>query len=171
MNDIKGRLSEKPPRLPDWLHVDTMAVEDIIKAYDYWSTLKDSKNTPEMLGLHTHNAVGFDANSSTVPPEAMAAISSMTEPYMRQIGLIHSGETLAHVRNDLPLRLMWILNQSEANENMAFSMDKEQQWYSVTKAFIPPPELWNRHPGFSEFRQFNQGNNVQFTRPEKNAVS
>jgi hypothetical protein len=40
INDLLDRLSESPPRLPSWLHVDASSVKPIVKALDYWANEK-----------------------------------------------------------------------------------------------------------------------------------
>ncbi|KAJ7891947.1 hypothetical protein B0H13DRAFT_2529459 [Mycena leptocephala] len=39
------------------------------------------------------------------------------------------------------------------DENRSFNLANESKWYSEIKAFLPPVELWDRHPEFSAFRQ------------------
>jgi hypothetical protein len=40
IHDLLDRLSESPPRLPAWLHVDASSVKPIVKALDYWANEK-----------------------------------------------------------------------------------------------------------------------------------
>ncbi|KAJ7218678.1 hypothetical protein GGX14DRAFT_437608 [Mycena pura] len=39
------------------------------------------------------------------------------------------------------------------DENRSFNLADESKWYSEIKAFLPPVELWDRHPEFSAYRQ------------------
>jgi hypothetical protein len=40
ISDLLDRLSESPPRLPAWLHVNVSSVKPIVKALDYWANEK-----------------------------------------------------------------------------------------------------------------------------------
>lgn len=53
INNLLDRLSESPPRLPAWLHVDTSSVKPILKALDYWANER-TKITSKVIANLTY---------------------------------------------------------------------------------------------------------------------
>jgi hypothetical protein len=51
INDLLDRLSESPPRLPAWMHVDATSVKPIAKALDYWANEKTKKTSKVLENL------------------------------------------------------------------------------------------------------------------------
>ncbi|KAJ7082632.1 hypothetical protein B0H15DRAFT_852172 [Mycena belliarum] len=43
----------------------------------------------------------------------------------------------------------------EDDQNSPFHLQVEASWYAQTKTFLPPTELWDRHPEFSVSRELN----------------
>lgn len=53
INDLLDRLSESPPRLPAWLHVNTSSIKPVMKSLDFWANARDKK-TEKVLEHLTH---------------------------------------------------------------------------------------------------------------------
>jgi hypothetical protein len=84
----------------------------------------------------------------------------MTDDQLRQFGLIDSGETPVQAREFLVTHReesIDLLYKTHLDGNVSARMDKEQEWYNATKTFMPPAELWSRHPGYEKFRRFQKG--------------
>jgi hypothetical protein len=180
MQDIKVRLSKDPPEFPDWLHVDSASIADIITSLDYWSKLTDSKTTAGMLRFHVPHTPGTGTNmeilnNPNISPEYRAKLQdsmvakrqqigdmldSMDDSLLRQAGWIEQGQTPAQAREFLTEHreeAIELMLKAQLDGNVTSGMDKEQEWYNTTKTFMPPAELWNRHPGYANFRRFQQG--------------
>jgi hypothetical protein len=193
MQDIKVRLSKDPLELPDWLHVNSASIPDIITSLDYWSKLTNSKTTAGMLRLHVPHTRGTGPNmeilnNPNISPEyrailqdSMAAkrqqigdmLDSMDDSLLRQAGWIEQGQTPAQAREFLTAHreeAIELMLKAKLDGNVTSGMDKEQEWYEITKTFMPPAELWNRHPGYTNFRRFQQGKN-KLPKETKTSVS
>ena len=176
MRDINTRLSKVPAELPDWLHVDSASIPDIIKSLDHWSKVAETKTTAEMLRLHISRAPNLDAlNNPHITPEYRARLQNsiaikrqrigemldgMNNADLRRAGLIEPGGNPAQARELLAAQreqAIDLMLKSHLDGNVIANMEKEQEWYDITKTFVPPAELWSRHPGYEKFRQFQEG--------------
>lgn len=64
-----------------------------------------------------------------------------------------------------------ILDSMESNRRKAYGhMEGEHEWYQSVKVFVPPADLWNRHPGFAKFLDLKTGQS-KLTAKEKISVS
>lgn len=195
MKNTKTRLYERSPRLPDWLHVDLNSAKDIAKSLEYWLALISIKSADGMLRIHKPNSpssANLDIlNNPNISAEyrnmiqeslefrrrdVAERVDSMTEEEMRLVGLIdpdENGETRAEAQKFIPerrQRLIDIWVKKEHDGNIAGKMDQEQEWYNTTKVFVPPAELWGRHPGFDKFLRFKTGD-TRLSKQEKKLVS
>ncbi|KIM72449.1 hypothetical protein PILCRDRAFT_16127, partial [Piloderma croceum F 1598] len=180
MQDIKIRLSKDPPEFPDWLHVNSASIPDIITSLNYWSKLTDSKTTAGMLRFHVPHTPGTDTNmeilnNPNISPEYRAMLQdsmvakrqqigdmldSMDDSLLRQAGWIEQGQSPAQAREFLTAHredAIELMLKAQLDGIVTSGMEKEQEWYNTTKTFMPPAEFWNRHPGYANFRRFQQG--------------
>jgi len=193
MQDIKVRLSKDPPEFPDWLHINSTSIPDIITSLDYWSKLTDSKTTAGMLRIHVPHTPGTGTNmeilnNPNISPEYRAMLQdsmvakrqqigdmldSMDDSLLRQAGWIEQGQSPAQAREFLTAHreeAIELILTAQLDGTVTSGMDKEQEWYNTTKTFMPPAELWNRHPGFANFRRFQQGK-TKLPKETKTSVS
>jgi len=171
--DAKTRLLKCPARLPQFLHVNSEAIPNIIVALDYWAAVELS--TTQMLLEHTPPTSGgdrsyFTGNDDVSPgyiatsQEGAAAnrqavydlLDSFTDDHLLCFGYVAPGQTLEEAKRQILLKRESIVDHLV--ENTAYGswpgrLD-EEAWYWKTKVFLPPKELWGRHPGFSEFENF-----------------
>lgn len=169
---------ESPPRLPDWLHVNSSTISPIIESLDYWANLPDTKTTAGILRVHEPRSSSASnislLNNPNISPEYRdmlknsiaakrqqigAMLDGMNDAQIRELDFIEPGQTPAQARASLASRrehIIDLLVQSQMDGNLAAKTDKEQEWYQITKTFMPPAELWSRHPGYEKFRQFKQ---------------
>lgn len=179
MLDLKKRLTKSPPDLPHWLHVDSGAIEGMTATLDYWSKLHETKTTARLLRDHVSKPPSKTdysmLNSPNIAPEYRemmknnladkrlqvgAMLDTMDDSQMRQIGLIQPGQSPAQARRALATRreeIIDMLMEHKLNGSVQSKMDFEQEWYGITKTFVPPAELWGQHPGWDKYRQFKQG--------------
>ncbi|KDQ51621.1 hypothetical protein JAAARDRAFT_704064 [Jaapia argillacea MUCL 33604] len=170
MDDLCSRLSATPTLLPHWLHVDSRCVSPVLKVFQYWNTLEGKKNCVEMLRHHPFNdLVDSSMTGTNSPADIIAAkdakrqeydryFDAMTEAKLRELFKIPptvapsvARIAIAKIREDMV--------EKAVEQAMGGSSSKEDElwfdkiWYSATKTFLPPPELWSRHPGLDGFRQ------------------
>lgn len=178
MQDLKQRLIESPPRLPDWLHVDSPSIPQIIESLDYWLNLPNTKTATGMLRAHepaSPSSVNMNIlNNPDISPEFRdmlqsgidgkrqqmgAMLDTLDDAQIAQMGFVEPGAGPAQARALLAEQREAIIDfliDSEVDGNVAAKTDKEQEWYQIMKTFVPPVELWSRHPGYERFRRFRQ---------------
>ncbi|KAF7985824.1 hypothetical protein HWV62_490 [Athelia sp. TMB] len=190
MRDLKRRLSKQPFSFPDWIHVHTSSAVHIIDALNFWLSLMGKKDVASMLQAHTPaeslsttellNQPGFSSeyrqatldHMNSIRRSATEAVNRLTEQEMRGLGLIdpdHNGETLRAAQKFLPNRRQKLIDRwvkSEMDENSFGHLEGEHTWYTSVKVFLPPAELWSRHPGFEKFRDLKAGD-VDLTPKQK----
>jgi len=173
IDDTKTRLLKCPVQLPQWLHVNSEAIPDIVAALDYWSTMELS--TPQILLEHVPSTSGADRscvieNDEVSPGYILASqeraaanrqgvydlLDSFTDDHLQCFGYVGPGQTLEEARLQMILKRESIVDRLV--ENTAYgswpSRLDEEAWYRKTKVFLPPQELFGRHPGFSDFENF-----------------
>jgi hypothetical protein len=87
-------------------------------------------------------------------------LDGFTDADMQQFGLIQPGQSPAQARRFLATQreaAIDLMVESQLDGNVTARMDKEQEWYTITKTFMPPVEFWSRHPGYEKFSQFKRG--------------
>ncbi|RDB21926.1 hypothetical protein Hypma_010914 [Hypsizygus marmoreus] len=169
MKEMKTRLSEDPPDLPSWIHVNPDAINPIIGVLNYWATVDNNFTTSVMLDFHEieGSADVMDLlNNPNISPSyrktiqdslarkremAGTALDNYSPEELRDVGLAplpprpskREKETYVKRREeviDMMLKMMM---------GGAGTMSHEKDWYQKTKVFLPPRCLWSRHPGFS----------------------
>lgn len=174
MQDLRLRLSDKPPRMPSWLHVQTNSVSRIIAALDYWINLNKSVSralemhefsnpidyTDALMsassgiinGIHCDIIGGRKENQHAV---FSAILKTMPDRELMNAPFVPQGMNVTEARRFVDERHDDIVN------SMVRSFDKvvinclEQKWYKETKVFLPPPELMERHPNFDAYTQLH----------------
>ncbi|KZP20325.1 hypothetical protein FIBSPDRAFT_789699 [Athelia psychrophila] len=127
IRDLKRRLQKTPFILPDWIHVDSSSAVRITQVLDLWLDLVGKKDVASMLQVHR--------------PESTASTSD----------IINHPSVSSESRQA-------ILDSMESNRRKAYGhMEGEHEWYQSVKVFVPPADLWNRHPGFAKFLDLKTG--------------
>ncbi|KII91875.1 hypothetical protein PLICRDRAFT_157310 [Plicaturopsis crispa FD-325 SS-3] len=179
MLDIKARLLTDTPqlrRLPAWIHVDSESIPALLVIIDKWVSAR--KSTQLTLMHHIVETAGSSMDildNPAISPEYRERMKSnrdrqrqqiseyidtLDDAQMRAMGLIQPGETLAQGRNLLNSRreaVIDVMLKAHLDGNVTAKMDSEQKWYETTKAFLPPSELWSRHPGFDKYLRMRGG--------------
>ncbi|KAH7922618.1 hypothetical protein BV22DRAFT_1070111 [Leucogyrophana mollusca] len=166
-----------PTSLPSWLYVDASSKGPIIDALQYWAT-ETTKSAAGFLRGHPGEAPDIFSNPILHGPgisseykdmlqsgqdrrrtQAAQALDALSMDQLRQFSLIPAGVSDAEGR-----KLMAQQREELIDALVTLSMDgtsdaqlhHEVEWYKMTKAFVPPPELWPRHPGFEKYSIFKQ---------------
>lgn len=170
VRDLTHELSKSPPALPAWLHVDANTVPEVLHALQYWTTAQ--KTTRKTLAHHTYQ------EPETQWSRRAQALSSGGDggDFRRQLrdSLMEERRQIEAMLRGLSdtrlLSLKWMPEGTSVSEGRAFvesnmemlvnrmqqmcSTGKvpthEQEWYKLTKTFVPPAELRGRHPGFEQ---------------------
>lgn len=88
-----------------------------------------------------------------------AMIDNLGDAQLAQMGFLEPGATPAQARALLAEQREEIIEDlisAEVDGNVAAKVDREQEWYQITKTFMPPEGLWSRHPGYEKFRRFRE---------------
>ncbi|KAF7976940.1 hypothetical protein HWV62_5363 [Athelia sp. TMB] len=195
MKELKRRLQATPVLLPDWIYVDYNSAANITVGLDFWLNLVGKRDTASMLQVHTVESPGKQWSSRelmdnpSISPEyrkmlrdgedhrariAAAEFDNLTETQRREYGIIdpnHNGETVQEAQKYLPQRRKAFMDmriKERLDGNVPGQMVREQDWYESVKAFVPPPELWSRHPGFARFSDY-KSDRTELTQKEKQA--
>jgi hypothetical protein len=173
-----SRLSASPPDLPSWLYVNNDLIPSLQDALEYWSTtVPRERTTSGMLHAHTYSHPSRTAANilsiSNVAPEYRAKLENtmkekrnkigqmldgLDSAQLSQLGIIQPGESAEEAKKGISKRkeeLVDIMLKADLDGTMEGQMDREQTFYELFKVFIPPLELWSRHPGFERVTQNN----------------
>jgi hypothetical protein len=80
INDLLDRLSESPPRLPAWLHIDAGSVKTVAKSLDYWANDKTRVTSKVTENLTYMN-----------PDEMFRAMASIPQMNLEGFGSVMPG--------------------------------------------------------------------------------
>ncbi|GBE90098.1 hypothetical protein BKA93DRAFT_457437 [Sparassis latifolia] len=175
IKDLQSRLSERPSRFPSWIHVDTEAVPGILEALKVWSTIADNTNTAQMLAAHHPISAGkspldflddpkispaykqmIEKNLADKRLKATEVVRALPPETLEKMGLVDPGPDATPRQKRLYKECFQGVVDSTLE--LVFSgtgtMSVEKMWYDQNKVFLPPPELWSRHPGFEDFAAF-----------------
>lgn len=185
IKDLIDRLSESPPRLPSWLHVDVNSIKPVLRAFQYWLTDK-SKTTAGFLKNHKHmndadrlehmQSMNFGGLVNPLQGEREAAGRSLDRLSDRELrGMAASfgmaGSSAAEVKAFVKLNREKIITKmimAQYDKNPQWGLEHEAEWYKGVKVFMPPVKLWHKHPGFETFRQIS---NLKVSQGQLNTVS
>lgn len=164
------RLSQTPPDFPDWIHIDKGAIVPMLDVLDYWSNVDRKFNTTTLLNGYELDA--SDANdilslldNPHISPDyrkaiqasldnkrknVAATLDNYTDQQRRELGLItptarstkQDREVYAKKREAVIDMMLKLLSTGTG------PMSDEKDWYHQAKVFLPPTNLWSRHPGF-----------------------
>jgi hypothetical protein len=154
IKDLINRLSESPPRLPSWLHVDVNSIKSVLRALHYWST-DTSKNAAGFLKSHTHmNAADYMKqmqmmNLGNIPnplqPDREAAGRSLDNLSERELRGFADRFDMASA-GSVEIRAFLKLNREKIITTMAMAqydkspewgLEHESEWYKAVKVFMP----------------------------------
>jgi hypothetical protein len=170
--NIKTRLHKCPVHLPAWLYVNTEAIPGIIDALDFWSTTQQS--TTRMLRDHVE-CTASDGSELLKDPLASSAhkegfriglqaqrqnmynlVDNLSDEGMVRGGFVRPGQSLEQARQEVARNRDSIVDSMLENQKNGSwpGRKREEEWYKITKVFIPPPDLRARHPGFESYESF-----------------
>ncbi|KAI9060061.1 hypothetical protein FKP32DRAFT_1656899 [Trametes sanguinea] len=163
---LKEGLTATPPALPAWLHVVSDTIPAILPTLDYW--LRAKKSTRKTLEEHEHMSSvdrpdmqalsmipGANADFQRTLQERIASQRADIENTLRTL----TDEQLAEF-DLLPKTMTVKERRAFILDNMEMLVDAyhkamrggkvplyEEGWYKEAKVFLPPKELFKRHPG------------------------
>ncbi len=169
INDLRERLSNYPDSQPGWLHVVSDTIPAVVGILDYWK--KTTKSTRKMLASHecinpAEDPSSFGYDASSIPganPDFQKVINAEREMFKKTL-LNMSEPQLAKLPLPPSLASASVsAKRAFVQENVDIMVDEfmrmfggekipmyEEGWYRTVKAFFPPKELQQRHPGFDE---------------------
>ncbi|KAJ6580630.1 hypothetical protein B0H19DRAFT_1369180 [Mycena capillaripes] len=162
------RLAEEPPRLPGWLHVNTTAIPALRASLAYWEN-NTSKTAQGMLAANKGDSFAdmsmlqlvkfpglspsYRANLQARIDAPLRAINSVIDGWgpaeARAAGLDDPEWSDKMVMRELAKRrdkIAEIMLEDHLSGNSPPRLNGESAWFKVTRAFIPPKELWGKHP-------------------------
>ena len=161
LDDICGRLSENPPRLPSWISVPTTSVNPILRAIRYWIDRAKVVNTKTALQLHEDPGIKGPVfppleNMGGLPVEeaSSAYLDDMSDRELILLKLVppHVSERQArrYVENHRPEVIRTMAARVKDLTFPPASVEIEMRWYSATKTIHFPPELGARHTALGQ---------------------
>ncbi|GBE90092.1 hypothetical protein SCP_1801160 [Sparassis crispa] len=172
MQDLQQRLNKSPPRLPSWIHVNAEAIPRLLEALQFWATVPGTLHTREVLEAHKPTSWENDMamlNNPSVSPEyreralhfheqkrqdVMSEFQRSGPKRLRQMGIVDPGPGATPAqrqkyeeRYQAAVETMMDIAMTDIG-----SLSFEKLWYDRTKVFLPPQELWSRHPAFDTYR-------------------
>lgn len=170
INEIIPRLSESPPRIPAWLHVDKNTIKPVLQVLTYWSTDR-SKTTAGVISSHNYTnpferllsmpKASFGALGDPIQYQCEAAGRSLDtlaggglRAMASTLGMV--GASDAKVKEVIKSKrepLIETMVRMNLDGNLQWGLENEAEWYKIVKVFVPPAALWHLHPGFDYFRQ------------------
>ncbi|KAL6301519.1 hypothetical protein BKA93DRAFT_796987 [Sparassis latifolia] len=160
IQNLLRRLSEEPPRLPFWIHVDPASIPRLLEALRFWSTVHEGLQTKRVLRTHTPESPDSPLIQEYQPNfgEVFSSERQLLVENLRRLdpSQLEEHDVFHPGPNATPLQ-KWIFEarldscaRTVLEEEPPMAL--ERRWYAGTKVFLPPPELWSRHPGFEYFR-------------------
>ncbi|KAI0357702.1 hypothetical protein OH77DRAFT_1421794 [Trametes cingulata] len=181
VQDLTERLSQSPPALPPWLHVDAETIPAVQAALAFWRSAQ--KPARKMLARHTYvnpedrwgaHAMAFEGasgngemqrelrdrfNSQRSSIETM--LRSLTDDQVRLLPFMPPGITTREARAFIEANMDDLVNMMHETTATGRVRTNEHEWYKVTKTFLPPAELRRRHPGFQEaWSKLSKGDDI-----------
>lgn len=161
VQDLLERLTKSPPALPEWLHVETKTVPEVLRALGYWT--RAVKSTRKMLANHTYRnpRAQWSANAQMLGNTGATGAfqRQLNDRFMDQRSKIE--QTLRGLSDAQLLQLSWMppgISVRAAREFLEENMERlvdmmqqmattgkvptnEQEWYALTKVFFPPAAI------------------------------
>ncbi|KAJ6461174.1 hypothetical protein C8R47DRAFT_116012 [Mycena vitilis] len=178
IKSLQEQLTVVPPLLPAWLHVNASAIPALQASLTYWLN-NTSKTTRGMLAMFPADGGGssmvqllkFPGLSPSyralikgkidAPLRAInGAIDSWGPAQARTFGVDGPGWDDARVMRELAKRREGIaedLLEEHLSGNAAPKLTGESAWFKATKGFVPPKELWGKHPEMEQWRKNRKG--------------
>jgi hypothetical protein len=193
IKDLQSRLSSTPLCIPSWLYINRDVIPGIQDALDYWSmTVPRERNTTAMLNAHSYklpsrSPMAFLQNTN-VSPEYRAQIENCIKKQrdqignmldtldparLAQLGIVRPSDSSPEAAKVFTQRREEVIDtmiKAHMDGTMDGQMSGEQTFYETFKVFMPPPELWDRHPRF-EWCVKNVGPDQPFPAKVKKQVS
>lgn len=174
MKDLRKILTADTLTLPRWIHLDPIALPGILDILDYWTT--DVKKDRNISGLLSASGAYGTIDSLKTFGNLSASYEKMLE---EQIARNREGAARMIDMNPSACGLRPPTSRSTPEERRLYEKQREvlitksvemmmesrggditeKTWYDQTKVFIPPPELWSRHPNFEVARGMKGGGN------------
>ncbi|EIW52006.1 uncharacterized protein TRAVEDRAFT_53988 [Trametes versicolor FP-101664 SS1] len=170
VKDLTRELSKSPPALPAWLHVEVNTIPVVLLALDYWT--RAQKTTRKMLANHTYmtpeaqwsqraQALGSGGDGGDFRTQLRdsfteqrcaieATLRGLSDAQLLQMQWLPQGMTAREGRAFVNSNMEMLVNMMQQMVSTGKVPTNEQDWYKLTKVFLPPAELRGRHPSFQK---------------------
>ncbi|KAJ6520693.1 hypothetical protein DFH09DRAFT_1426866 [Mycena vulgaris] len=177
IKSLLDRLAAVPPRLPAWLHVSADAIPALCASLAYWAD-NTSKTARGMLAMYSNSLDSSLVQMLKFPgitPAYRAMIQARIDKPLRQINTMIDGwgpkearavgfhdpewsdeivmEELAERREEIAEMFL----EEHLGGNMPPRLSGEAVWFKATHAYVPPKELWARHPEMEQWNKNRRG--------------
>ncbi len=184
VRDLTRELSKSPLALPSWLHVDADTIPEVLHALEYWT--RAPKTTRKMLADHTYmdpeaqwsqraRALGSGGDVGDLPRQLRdslmeerrrieASFRGLSDTQLLQLKYMPEGISASEGRAWVESNMEMLVNRMQQMVFTGKVPTHEQEWYKLTKTFVPPAELRGRHPGFEQaWTTTTQGDEIERT--------
>ncbi|KAI9060048.1 hypothetical protein FKP32DRAFT_1679333 [Trametes sanguinea] len=166
MNTAKSlceKLTEHPPALPSWLHVESKSIPAILRSLDYWINTEKSVTTvlaqegsynldEELDAFTAGGGAGFQSEIKARYDDQRNQIEKMfrelSDDQLLALPWIPRGSTAAQARTIIESNMSELVSSMQELRTTGKMPTHERDWYKRAKVFLPPAELRSRHPGF-----------------------
>lgn len=173
---LLDKLAVVPPRLPSWLYVGAAAIPALRASLTYWVD-NTSKTTQGMLAMFRNEepniiqALKFPG----ISPSYRAMLQARIDKPLRQINSVIDAwgpneargigvhdpdwsdqrvmQELAKRRKDIAEMLL----EEHLSGNAPPKLTGEAVWFQTMHVYVPPKELWAKHPEMEEWKKHKKG--------------
>ncbi|TFK27293.1 hypothetical protein FA15DRAFT_220295 [Coprinopsis marcescibilis] len=172
VKDLKERLTQSPPRLPSFIHVDRNSIPAIMRALNHW--LKEPMSTtrfvsymdhiPRAEGMANIRIPGFPDPIEFQTRQATQRFKSLSvaemKKYAAKLGATNI-ETAQQAKRFVEQNKDAVIKRMVDcffDKNIDLDLVDESNWFKATKIHVPPRALWDRHSGMDLFKSspYNQ---------------
>ncbi|KAJ7609070.1 hypothetical protein FB45DRAFT_945295 [Roridomyces roridus] len=173
MQELRKIFKDDVSKLPSWINVNSGAVHKMDAILKLWLTVPRQWSTESVLSMHApsspSDALAFLSSAGGVSADYKAhtegrvashrqkiemMIGQMTPQQRRNSGFEPPPKTAsAQAKKEFDAQKERMVDMMLANIlNDDGNMWMERIWYEEFKSFVPPSELWSRHPGMENFK-------------------
>ncbi|KAA1474604.1 hypothetical protein DENSPDRAFT_824616 [Dentipellis sp. KUC8613] len=167
---LRKGLSNDPPLLPSYIHVNAASIPAILKSLEFLDNFPPTFTAKGILRYHGSPDAGagmedptlsgvigglFDDRKKTRRAEASKMLDSMTSEQLKATGLSVPGVPDSQLKKFMTDNKEKMLDAlMRADEERAAKAptpeEKEKAWYRDTNSFALPALLRHRHPGYED---------------------
>ncbi|TFY72532.1 hypothetical protein EVG20_g469 [Dentipellis fragilis] len=170
IKNLRKGLSNDPPRLPSYIHVDAATIPVILNSLEYLDNFPPSLTAKGILKYHGSPDAGagmqdpmlsgligglFEDRKKTRRAQASKMLDSMSPDQLKATGLSVPGVPASQLKKymtDNREKMLDLLMEADDDKAAKGSTpeEKEKAWYKDTNSFALPALLRQRHPGYED---------------------